>query len=55
MWSIPEAQHAPLNQDAIVISKSERQPLAKKFLDFLRKDPAAIQTIRTAGYALPKR
>ena len=55
MWSIPEAQHAPLNQDAIVISKSEKQTLAKKFLDFLRKDAAAVQIIRAAGYAIPKR
>lgn len=55
MWSIPEAHYASLNQDAIVISKSAKQTLAAKFLDFLRTNAAAIQIIRTAGYALPKR
>lgn len=55
LWVIPAARYKRLDQDAVVLSKSARPELAKKFLHWLRTDSAAIQTISAAGYALSKR
>lgn len=48
-WLVPASDHAPLDQQAILLHTGERNPAAKAFLAFL-KTPAAIAVIRRYGY-----
>ena len=49
---IPEALHAPIRQDAILLHRGARNPAAKAFLEFLA-GPEAQATIEAFGYATP--
>ena len=48
-WLVPAADHAPIDQQAILLYTGEKNPAAKAFLDFL-KTPAAIAVIKRYGY-----
>ena len=48
-WQVPAADHAPIDQQAILLYTGEKNPAAKAFLDFL-KTPAAIAVIKRYGY-----
>ena len=48
-WLVPEADHAPIEQQAILLKTGEADPAAKAFLDFL-KGPQARAIIRRYGY-----
>ena len=50
-WAVPETLHKPIDQAAILLFAGERQPAARKFLDFL-KEPAARAIIARYGYAV---
>ncbi|MEI7931682.1 MAG: molybdate ABC transporter substrate-binding protein [Alphaproteobacteria bacterium] len=51
-WVVPSSNHAPINQQAILLYTGQANPAAKAFLDFL-KTPAAIAVIRRYGYERP--
>lgn len=51
-WTVPQQLHAPLNQDAILVTRARANPVAQAFLDYL-KTPAGRDMIRSAGYDLP--
>ncbi len=48
-WQVPAADHAPIDQQAILLYTGEKNPAAKAFLDYLRT-PAAIAVIKRYGY-----
>ena len=51
-WLVPQALHAPLRQDAILLARGAHNPAARAFLDYLRT-PAARERIREYGYEVP--
>ncbi len=48
-WLVPTADHAPIDQQAILLYTGQNNPAAKAFLAFL-KTPAAVAVIKTYGY-----
>jgi molybdate transport system substrate-binding protein len=50
-WLAPAADHAPIDQQAILLYTGEKNPAAKAFLAFL-KSPAAIAIIKRYGYEI---
>lgn len=48
-WLVPAADHAPIDQQAILLYTGEKNPAAKAFLQFL-KGPAAVTIIKRYGY-----
>jgi molybdate transport system substrate-binding protein len=48
-WLVPAADHAPINQQAVLLYPGASNPAAKAFLAFL-KGPAAVAIIKTYGY-----
>ena len=48
-WLVPAADHAPIDQQAILLGRGRNRPAAKAFLAFLRT-PAAASIIRKYGY-----
>lgn len=53
-WLVPAERHAPLRQDGVVLQPGKENPLAQRFLDYLRED-AARKVISDSGYDLPAR
>jgi molybdate transport system substrate-binding protein len=51
-WLVPSGDHAPINQQAILLYTGAKNPAAKAFLDFL-KNSAAVAIIRKYGYEVP--
>lgn len=49
-WLPPQSLYLPLEQDAVMLTRSGKRAAAEAFLNWLRKDPAAIATIKAAGY-----
>ena len=52
-WLVPENDHGPIAQQAILLKTGEQNPAARAFLAFL-KTPAATAIIRRYGYQLPR-
>lgn len=48
-WLVPTADHAPIQQQAVLLRTGEKNPAARAFLTFL-KSPAAIAIIKRYGY-----
>lgn len=48
-WLVPAADHAPIQQQAVLLRTGEKNPAARAFLTFL-KSPAAIAIIKRYGY-----
>ena len=48
-WVVPESQHTPIIQDAVLLKPGADDPAAKAFLAFLRS-PAALVIIKRYGY-----
>ncbi len=48
-WLVPAADHAVIDQQAILLNTGKANPAAKAFLDFL-KTPAALAIIKRYGY-----
>jgi molybdate transport system substrate-binding protein len=46
---VPRTLYAPLDQDAVLLVRGERNPAAREFLAFLRGDAARV-LIQRAGY-----
>ncbi len=51
MWQVPAGLHAPLKQDAVLLSRSGNRAAALAFMAFLKSDPSRA-TIRAFGYDL---
>lgn len=51
-WLVPAADHAPIQQQAVLLRTGEKNPAARAFLTFL-KSPAAIAIIKRYGYEAP--
>ena len=49
-WLPPQSLYTPLEQDAVILTHTSKRPAAEAFLNWLRKDPEAIATIKAAGY-----
>lgn len=50
-WIVPDALHAPIRQDAVLLEAGRRQPAAQAFLTFLRSAPARA-IVQAYGYGL---
>ena len=48
-WLVPEADHAPIEQQAVLLKTGANDPAARAFLAFL-KSPAAVAIIKRYGY-----
>ena len=48
-WQVPAADHAPIDQQAVLLWKGAKDPAARAFLAFLRSPPA-LAIIRRYGY-----
>jgi molybdate transport system substrate-binding protein len=48
-WLVPEADHAPIDQQAVLLSTGQNNPAAKAFMAFL-KGPQAVTIIKRYGY-----
>jgi molybdate transport system substrate-binding protein len=48
-WVVPAADHAPIEQQAVLLKTGEKNPAAPAFVTFL-KSPAAIAIIKRYGY-----
>jgi molybdate transport system substrate-binding protein len=51
-WLVPENLHAPIRQDAVLLTTGANDETAKAFLGFL-KSPEALEIVKRFGYALP--
>ncbi|TAN70981.1 MAG: molybdate ABC transporter substrate-binding protein [Methylobacter sp.] len=52
-WIIPADRHAPIRQDAVLLSTGAENPAASALLDYLKSAPA-LAIIEKYGYGLPK-
>jgi molybdate transport system substrate-binding protein len=50
-WLPPQAMYDPVRQQAVVLQRTERRPLAASFVDFVQSEEVA-EIIRTFGYAV---
>jgi molybdate transport system substrate-binding protein len=51
-WLVPQADYAPIAQQAVLLRTGAGHPAAAAFLKFL-KGPAAVAIIKTYGYDVP--
>jgi len=51
-WLVPAADHAPIQQQAVLLKTGERNPAARAFLTFL-KSRTAVAIIKRYGYEAP--
>jgi molybdate transport system substrate-binding protein len=49
-WIPPQTMYQPIDQDAVLLSRSGKREAAQDFLGWLRHDPRAIAIIKAAGY-----
>jgi molybdate transport system substrate-binding protein len=49
VWIVPESYHAPIRQDAVLLTTGQDSEAAKAFVDFLQGE-AAREVIESAGY-----
>lgn len=50
-WVVPANLHAPILQNAVLLSRADRNEAARAFLEFLQS-PQAREQIRAAGYGV---
>lgn len=48
-WLVPAADHAPIQQQVVLLRTGEKNPAARAFMAFL-KSPAAVAIIKRYGY-----
>jgi molybdate transport system substrate-binding protein len=51
-WLPPQSLYTPLEQDAVILARTDKRRAAETFLHWLRSDPGAIASIKAAGYHL---
>jgi molybdate transport system substrate-binding protein len=52
-FDIPESWHPPIEQGAVVIAASQHKPLARQFVEHLKR-PDAVQILQTYGFGVPR-
>jgi molybdate transport system substrate-binding protein len=50
---IPESWHPPIAQAAVVLSSSRQKPLARQFIDYLKKSDT-LRILQSYGFATPQ-
>jgi molybdate transport system substrate-binding protein len=50
---IPESMHPPIEQAAVVLASSRLKPLARQFMDYLKK-PESSGILKSYGFAAPR-
>jgi molybdate transport system substrate-binding protein len=50
---IPESWYPPIEQAAVVLASSRQKPLARQFVDYLKK-PDSVRILRSFGFAVPE-
>jgi len=50
---IPESLHPPIEQAAVVLASSRLKPLARQFVDYLKK-PESLTILKSYGFAVPR-
>jgi molybdate transport system substrate-binding protein len=50
---VPASFHPPIEQAAVVLTKSPRKGLATQFVDYLKR-PESVRTLQSFGFAVPK-
>ena len=53
-WLLPAYLHDPIEQQLVVLGRTEAPTTAERFVDFLLHDPEAATLVRAAGYDLPE-
>jgi molybdate transport system substrate-binding protein len=53
-WIIPADRHAPIRQDAVLLTRGAENPAAPALLDYLKSAPG-LAIIEKYGYGLPKK
>ena len=48
-WLAPARDHAPIEQQALLLHTGDKNPAAAAFMTFL-KSPAAVKIIKSYGY-----
>lgn len=51
LWEVPQAYYAPIEQQAVLLERGERNPAARELLEFLKSD-AARAVITGYGYGV---
>lgn len=51
-WLPPQSMYARIDQDAVILARTNRRNAAEAFANWLHKDPAAMAAIRAAGYRI---
>jgi molybdate transport system substrate-binding protein len=51
-FEIPESAHPPIEQAAIVLASSRLKPLARQFVDYLKK-PDTVRILQSYGFSVP--
>jgi molybdate transport system substrate-binding protein len=49
-WIPPQTMYKPINQDAVILARSNRRRAAQNFLRWLQHDEHAIAILKAAGY-----
>ncbi len=49
-WIPPQSRYKPIDQDAVLLAHSSKRQTAENFLNWLHRDPHAIDIIKAAGY-----
>ena len=49
-WLPPQSIYSPLDQDAVILTRTGKRAAAEAFMNWLRHDAEAIATIKAAGY-----
>lgn len=52
VWIVPDDLYAPINQQAVLLTKGENNEAAKALMDFLKSNEA-VSIIETFGYKVP--
>jgi molybdate transport system substrate-binding protein len=50
---IPVAWYPPIEQAAVVVASSRQKPLAREFIDYLKK-PGSVRLLQSYGFAVPQ-
>ena len=51
-YEIPESFHPPIEQAVVVVNSSNRKPLARQFIEFLKR-PAISRLMQEFGFGAP--
>jgi molybdate transport system substrate-binding protein len=53
-WLVPQALYGAIDQQAVILKRTEHLAAATQFMQWLRSDPAALDIIKAAGYSVAR-